>query len=299
MTAHAKSIADTQAGATPEYLAKIEKAAVELARMAGAEIVDALGRTLTIRYKDLGIDELAKASVAESWRDPVSEVDQNVEEMIRAKLAETFPDHDILGEELDTALLHESDFVWAVDPIDGTANFVNGFPLFAASIGVLYRGEPVVGAVWCAATHVLTPGIYHAHRGGELCFEGKPLRVKVNPALKRRLAGAPHVGSSNDFPWDHRQTGSAAIECTFVAAGMMRVTRFERPNIWDVAGGLALARAAGAEIRYGDSEGWHDFTHFEPRVKTDGTPPLLRHWRHPLLIGDLAGIDLLSRHIAR
>ena len=84
-----------------------------------------------------------------TFRDPVSEVDGQVEVLIRARLADGFPEHDILGEEMDERPGRDHDFVWAVDPIDGTTNFVNGFPLFAASIGVLYRGRPVVGAVWC------------------------------------------------------------------------------------------------------------------------------------------------------
>lgn len=277
-----------------DQLADIEALAVELAQEAGKAIVAALGRTLTIRYKELGTDKLARAIAAGGlWKDPVSEVDQAVEAMIRERVAEKYPGHDILGEEVDTAL-HDSDFVWAIDPIDGTANFINGFPLFAASIGVLYRGEPLVGALWCSASHALYAGVYHARLGGEICFDGKPLQLQINPAIKRRLAGSPHVGTSTDFPWDTRQTGSAAIECAFVAAGLMRVARFERPNTWDVAGGLALLRAAGAEILCGGPAGWQPFTHFEASVGTGGAQPLLRNWRRPLIIGDNAGIGLMS-----
>lgn len=280
---------------SPGLLAEVEELAVDLARAAGKEIVAALGRTLTIRYKELGTEKLAKAIQAGGlWKDPVSEVDQAVEAMIRKRVGEKFVDHDILGEEVDTALLHESDFVWAIDPIDGTANFINGFPLFASSIGILYRGVPVVGALWCSASHALYAGIYHAHAGGELCFDGKPLQVAINPAIKRRLAGSPHVGTSTDFPWDTRQTGSAAIECAFVAAGLMRVARFERPNTWDVAGGLALLGAAGSEILCSGPSGWQTFTHFEPVKSAADGPPLLRNWRRPLIVGDRAGVSLMS-----
>jgi myo-inositol-1(or 4)-monophosphatase len=290
----------------PTLLSEIEAAAVDLAKLAGKEIVDALGRTLTIRYKEVGTAKLAKAIAAGGstggptggpWRDPVSEVDQAVEQMIRTRVGKTFADHDILGEEIDTALLHESDFIWAIDPIDGTANFINGFPLFAASIGVLHRGVPVAGAVWCSASHALYAGVYHARQGGELCFDGAPLQVDINPAIKRRLAGSPHVGSSSDYPWDTRQTGSAAIECAFVAAGMMRVTRFERPNVWDVAGGMALLRAAGADLRYFDGAQWRHFERFEPSSSMPDGPALMRNWRRPLLLGDAAGVALMQRHL--
>src|SRR5687768_14526607 len=116
-------------------LGEIEETAVELARLAGAEIVTALGRTLAVRYKGDTEDE-------PTFKDPVSEIDHRVEVLIRARLAERFAGHDILGEESEERPGRDHDFVWAVDPVDGTTNFVNGFPLFAACVGVLYRGRP-------------------------------------------------------------------------------------------------------------------------------------------------------------
>jgi myo-inositol-1(or 4)-monophosphatase len=78
--------------------------------------------------------------------DPVSEVDGRVEAMMRSHLADCFPDHGIIDEEMANHPGLDTDFVWAVDPIDGTSNFINGIPLFASFVGVLYRGVPVVGA---------------------------------------------------------------------------------------------------------------------------------------------------------
>jgi hypothetical protein len=115
---------------------EIERVAVELATLAGAEIQAALGSMIAVRYKGESPEKTL-------WRDPVSEVDHRVETLIRARVAERFPKHDVIGEEiLDRTTLH--DCVWVVDPIDGTTNFVNGFPMFAASIGVLRRGQPIV-----------------------------------------------------------------------------------------------------------------------------------------------------------
>ncbi|HEV7284927.1 MAG TPA: inositol monophosphatase, partial [Kaistia sp.] len=206
----------------PDVLAEIGATAAEFATLAGAEIIASLGRTLAVRYKNIGGD-------AADFRDPVSEIDHKVEVLLRARLAERFGDHDIIGEELDERPGRNHDFVWAIDPVDGTANFVNGFPLFAASIGVLYRGRPVAGAVWCAASHALRPGVYYARRGGPLCFDGEPLNPRDTGGLRRRLAGEPNGRSDRSLPWDSRKTGSAAIECAFVAAGLLRVARFERP----------------------------------------------------------------------
>jgi myo-inositol-1(or 4)-monophosphatase len=265
-------------------LAEIERVAVEFAQLAGDEIVAALGRTLAVRYKGEG-----------SFRDPVSEVDHEVERLIRLRLAESFPDHDIVGEEVEERTGRAHDITWVIDPIDGTANFVNGFPLFAASIGVLCRGRPVAGAVWCSTGHALRHGVYHARSGGPLRFDGEPLEARRNAAVRRRLAGQPWVTGGGDLPWDARQTGSAAIECAFVAAGLLAVARFERPNVWDVGGGVALVRAAGGEARTRTEAGWAPLDRFEAPAAGEGAPGDLRGWRQPLIVGERSVVASLCQ----
>jgi myo-inositol-1(or 4)-monophosphatase len=273
-----------------KLLQEIERTAAELARLAGAEIVNALGGLLAVRYKG--------GSEAEpTWRDPVSEVDHKVEVLIRARLSERFPGHDILGEELIDRPGRGGDFVWAIDPVDGTANFINGFPLFAASIGVVHRGLPVAGAVWCASSHALRAGVYHARHGGRLHFENAVLEPKLNPAVRRRLAGEPDAIPQDGFPWEVRKTGSAAIECAFVAAGLLRVARFARPNLWDIAGGIALVKAAGGEVRIRGNDGWHPLQTFEPGRGDKDAAPDLRFWHCPMIIGEREAVTLLcERH---
>lgn len=266
----------------PELLAGIETVAVELARLAGAEIETTLGKVQAVEYK--GIAAEAEAALL---RDPVSEVDRNVETLIRARLAERFPGHDILGEESEERPGRESDFVWAIDPIDGTANFVNGFPLFAASIGVLHRQVPVAGALWCSTSHALRSGVYHSGLGGALRFDGAEIAHAGNPLVRRWLAGEPEATSPEGVPWDVRKTGSAAIECAFVAAGLLRVARFAAPNVWDVAGGLALVRSAGGTVLIFADGGWREFERFEAAAD-------LRHWRAPLIVGQAEAARLLA-----
>jgi myo-inositol-1(or 4)-monophosphatase len=256
-------------------LRAIEQMCIELANLAGAEIVTALGGILAVRYKTRSPDET-------TWRDPVSEVDHRVETLIRARLAERYPEHDIIGEEIDERPGRNHEFLWAVDPIDGTANFVNGFPLFAASIGVLHHGRPIAGAIWCSSSHRLRPGVYHAHIGGALYFDNETAEPRLNPAVRRRLAGAPDCASDGG-PWDVRKTGSAAIECALVAAGLLQVARFEQPNIWDVAGGTALVLAAGGEVLAQSSTGWSKMDRFQ--VKESEGPGDLRNWHQRLVLG--------------
>ena len=265
-----------------QLLAEVEHTAVELAQLAGAEIRTALGRVLTVRYKGAATGEATPT-------DPVSEVDHNVEVLIRARLGTRFPEHGIIGEELDEPETGESDFVWVIDPVDGTLNFINGFPLFAASVGVLHQGRPVVGAVWCSTSHALRAGTYHAHEGGPLRFEGELLTERRNPAVRRHLGGEPGA-SRGHYPWDVRVTGSAAIECAFVAAGLLRVARFERPNIWDVGGGVALLRAAGCEVCGRTQKGWASLERFE-------TDAGLRRWSQAMVLGEREAVDLICQAI--
>ncbi|HRC63395.1 MAG TPA: inositol monophosphatase family protein, partial [Dehalococcoidia bacterium] len=149
---------------TDALLEEIEAVAVELAHLAGAEIDSALGREIVVEYKSAS----KKGNVEPT--NPVSEVDHAVEALVRERLALRFPGHGIIGEEVELQPDPTRDFVWVIDPVDGTTNFVNGFPLFAASIGVLHRGVPVAGAIWCSTGHELRSGVYHARAGGPLRF---------------------------------------------------------------------------------------------------------------------------------
>jgi myo-inositol-1(or 4)-monophosphatase len=261
-------------------LVAIERAAVELATLAGARIRTALGRSLAIRYKP-GAD-----GDGESLRDPVSEVDHDVEVLIRERVAQLFPGHDVIGEEIDERPGADHDIVWVVDPIDGTANFINGYPLFSASIGVLHRGVPVAGAVWCSTSHALRAGVYHARRGGRLAFESETFEPSLNPGLRRRIVGlGPDVAIAG-LPCDIRRSGSSAVECAFVAAGLMGGARFETPNVWDVAGGIPLVEAAGGAVRVDTGSGWEPFGDF-------GHGPDLPLWRGRVAIGGPEIVDLL------
>jgi len=267
---------------TADMLLEIEETAVTLADLAGARIMAALGQTMSVRYKTTEAPE-------GRFRDPVSQVDHDVEALIRALVAERFTGHDILGEESEDRPGRGHDVVWAIDPIDGTTNFVNGFPLFAASIGVLWRGRAVAGAVWCSTSHALRPDVYHAREGGRLRFDSQVMDVTQNPQVRRRLAGLGARTPPGPLPFDVRRTGSAAVECAFMAAGLLACARFETPNVWDVAGGIPLVRAAGGQIRAGGPDGWEDFTSFEGQDGTD-----LRRWNRPMLLGSPEAVAALE-----
>jgi myo-inositol-1(or 4)-monophosphatase len=181
-------------------------------------------------------------------------------------------------------------------------NFVNGFPLFASSIGVLHHGRPVAGAIWCSTGHQLRPGVYHARLGGGLQFEQRPVpRGRPSVGVTRRLSAGPAGRRWWPPSTDARATGSTAIECAFAAAQVFAATLFWGPSIWDVAAGVTLVREGGGVVlTRGTADGWQPFERFEPpsRVKEDRAPTL-RDWRRSLAMGSPATVEELTRMARR
>ena len=114
---------------------EIELAATEFARGAGKLLSRYFGRALSIEYKD------------KAQQDPVTTADKETQAYLVGQIAERFPDHGILGEEDNADADGEKrapDFLWVLDPLDGTTNFMNGLPVYASSIGVVASG-PAAG----------------------------------------------------------------------------------------------------------------------------------------------------------
>jgi myo-inositol-1(or 4)-monophosphatase len=262
-------------------LLAIEEQALELVRLAGAEIQSALGRTLAVRYKK-------SAEGAPAFRDPVSEVDQAVETLIRARLAERFPDHEILGEEVEEEVAGAHDVLWAIDPIDGTANFVNGFPLFAASIGVLHRDRPVAGALWVLDQPRARRRLSRPRR--------RPAALRGQAADARRSGrGAP---PSRRRAGGGRRRGALGRASHRLRGDRMRFRR-GRP-----AAGRAL-RTAAYLGRRGRRRARPRERRAFARARMPGWVPLerfdlqgsYRSWRQPLVLGEAAAVEIVcQRH---
>jgi len=190
--------------------------------------------------------------------DLVTEVDVAVERRFRALIAERFPDHQILAEELGGAAAVPPGPCWVFDPIDGTTNFAHGLPIFCASLALEIDGVAEVGAVYDPNRREL----FTAERGGGAFLNGRPLRV--SPAA--RLVDAMLV---TGFPYDvHtrvdeivglfgafvgraravRRLGSAALDLCYVAAG--RLDGFWETDLkpWAIAGGALIVAEAGGRV---------------------------------------------------
>jgi myo-inositol-1(or 4)-monophosphatase len=263
---------------------ELEQLAVHLAKLAGEYILCAPLDRSSIEFKNVSRSAPDNAG-------PVSNIDREVEAQLRAQIAEHHPDHVVIGEEteIETPERDDAPFVWVLDPLDGTTNYLNGLPLFACSIALLYRHVPVVGAIWCASTHACRPGIYHAHQDGPLCFDGAPLARRTS-AQWRGLASEPGDYARYAAFFETRVLASSALECAYVAAGVLRIAYLSAPAIWDVAAGVVLASSAGCRVLTQRDGRWREFSAFTA-AKARKRISTLRAWRQPVLIGEPYAID--------
>jgi myo-inositol-1(or 4)-monophosphatase len=190
--------------------------------------------------------------------DLVTDVDMAVERMFRALVAERFPDHSVLAEEMGGSASVPAGPCWVFDPIDGTTNYAHGMPIFCASLALEIDGVPEVAAVFDPNRQEL----FTAERGGGAWLNGKPLRVSSADRLLNAMlvTGFPYdvharvdeiVGLFAEFVGRARavrRLGSAAIDLCYVAAG--RLDGFWESDLkaWDIAGGALIVAEAGGRV---------------------------------------------------
>ena len=305
-------IADTKP--LQEQLQEIETAAVVMARGAGEILSGQFGRQLSIEYKD------------KNQLDPVTSADKSTQEYLVGEITRLFPSHGILGEE-GSAETDPSgpapDFLWVLDPLDGTTNFLNGLPVYASSIGVLHRGRPVAGALYIPWP---SPGggfILHCRQGnGSFAApcngngngagaEAAPVSVyESEKPVGNRLIGLPGffvqttrfgkpVGRN---PGELRTTGSIAYELAMTACGVLQYAIIGAPRMWDMlAGALAVQEAQGTVMtRLSGEKRWHPMESLVPTWEQK--PPTLqelRRWVAPLVAGNRQVAPLIANNMRR
>lgn len=214
-----------------------------LARKAGSLALDYFRKldTLTITRK--------------GHQDLVSEADRNVETLIRDELAAVYPDDGILGEEhgMEDG---GSGFIWVIDPIDGTANFVNGIPQWCVIIACVYQGHIIVGVIYDpVADEMFTAA---AGRGAHL--NGRPIRVSGSASLASGSVGlgfngrtAPTdavnaVGALVSKGGVFFRNASGGLMLAYTAAGRLIGYIESHMNAWDCLAGLLIIREAGGDL---------------------------------------------------
>ncbi|MCS7262508.1 MAG: inositol monophosphatase [Aquificaceae bacterium] len=189
-------------------------------------------------------------------KDIYSLADKLSEERIREHIHRYLPDHKVVGEE--DGGCREGEYVWFIDPLDGTKNFVAGFPFFGTSVGLLYRERPLVGAVYLP----VFDSLYWAVAGGGAYKNGKALRIGEKSELKKCYVayGYPSRAKRDlNAYWNilrevfdkvgaMRRPGAAAVDLCLMAEGVFDgLLEFEL-NPWDVVAGVLVAKEAGAKV---------------------------------------------------
>ncbi|HKF52043.1 MAG TPA: inositol monophosphatase family protein [Candidatus Acidoferrales bacterium] len=231
----------TDAGKSPDHFLEV---AIACAREAGEVISAAMDRPKNISYK--------------GEVDLVTETDRKSEAAILERLRREFPEHAIIAEEGGASGPGASaEYQWQVDPLDGTTNFAHGYPVFAVSLGLLERGEPVIGAIY----NPVTREMFTAMRGRGAFRNGSPIHVSAVDKLSRSLlaTGFPshkRVQNPNiNYYWEFtlrshgvRRAGAAALDLCSVACGQFEGFWEFGLKSWDTAAGILLVREAGGKV---------------------------------------------------
>ena len=178
----------------------------------------------------------------------VTDVDWQIEKFLVDNIIRSYPGHQVLAEETG---IHgsTSEFLWAVDPIDGTRAFASGLPLWGISIGVLYRGEPYAGGLYLPAVGE----IYLGSADGAF-FNDQLLRSNKNTDIKNPMAFLAVPSNAHrlyeiSFP-RLRSLGSTTVHLVYVARGIATATLTRRIRIWDIAAVLPILSAVGIGLVY-------------------------------------------------
>lgn len=197
--------------------------------------------------------------------DVVTRADKESEDLIAATVFAKFPDHKILGEEGGFRGNEHSDYLWVVDPLDGTTNFSQGLAVFTTSIALQYKGETIAGVVYAPYLDEL----FVATKGGGafMAYHGRGLE-KIAVSDKQELncsvltSGFPYdkaVNPDNNsletnrivpLVRDLRRFGSAAHDLCCVACGVLDGYWEMSLKIWDVCAGILILEEAGGVVSY-------------------------------------------------
>ncbi|HBK80378.1 MAG TPA: hypothetical protein DDZ83_12055 [Nitrospinae bacterium] len=280
---------------SPEELAA---AAVDFAQGAGDILLGLFGKRVEVDYKN-------KAKT-----DPVSEADTASQAFLTQAIAARYPGHAVLGEEKpkdkDEAKREGereiAEYLWVLDPLDGTKNFLNGLSVWGCSVGVLRNGRPVAGAIFTPESAPKSSTgeggvIYRAWEGGGAYRGDRPIEVAGDDKpTGKRIASLPGAywmqfrptGPLKSGMGEIRATGSISYELALVARGGLHYALFGAPSIWDVAAGVLIVREAGGDpmVRRGGTDRWDSFEAFFPPDQLPKNIDAARKWRQSLLAGN-------------
>jgi myo-inositol-1(or 4)-monophosphatase len=266
------------------FLAEVEEVAAGILARAGDALLAHYRRGVAVEYKD------------RHGADPVTVADRATEEAVRRAILGQFPRHGFLGEE-GAAEATGAEYLWVLDPLDGTANFAGRLPFFGSSLALLRNGVPVVGCLWVPFAPSLRTDVLRASFGNGARVGGEPLRVAAGEFRPRGpMAVPPSLGWMFDVraplagrAGEARNLGSITYELAMVAGGGFQYAVFGGPKLWDVAAGVLLVREAGGHALTWHRGRWAGLDRFVPPAPgKDGKAKSLRDWARPVLVGSPA-----------
>lgn len=207
---------------------------------------------------DVLLDWAGRFAVREKGRaDLVTEADLGSQEAIRAVVGHAFPDHGFLGEEGDASTEGRDGYRWVVDPLDGTTNYVHGFPQFAVSIALERHGRLLVGTVYDPSSNEC----FSAAVGRGAWLNDRPLKVSqvqrlehalvaasLPPAADRNSAAVAEFLTVMERAQAIRRMGSSALNLCYLAAGRVDAYWARDTKIWDIAAGFLFVTEAGGIV---------------------------------------------------
>lgn len=183
---------------------------------------------------------------------PVTDADLRVSETFTAAIRETFPSHEIISEEAGT-LYDGAEWVWVIDPVDGTSNFTAGLPFWCVSVALVHDGDPVLGVVEAPELNRR----YTAERGGGAFRNGRPIacgdpvdwRSGRNAHTPLLLSPGLVSRKAREVRLNPRVLGALALDLCLVADGSAAAALTRTPKVWDIAASsLILAEAGGVYV---------------------------------------------------
>ena len=285
-------------GVEGDVLEELDSFARHLASQAGALVMEHFLKPHQVEYKSRG------------RRSPVTEADRASEEYLAHAIEERYPDHAILGEESPERALKESEFLWVLDPLDGTTNFLNGMPVFAVSVGLLYQGRPTVGSIFVPYPGREGGSLFHARAGGGAYQDEEPLHVApaghpgagwiamLPGRYSRFLSFRGAMGANHG---EVRALGSICYEATLVCRGVAQYSLFTAPRLWDVAAAALLVQEAGGLVLVGRGlRRWEPLEAFPyPYPDGDSNGDSLTRWSCPMVMGNAAVASFVAARVRR
>ncbi|TCP56676.1 myo-inositol-1(or 4)-monophosphatase [Tamaricihabitans halophyticus] len=195
-------------------------------------------------------------------RDIVTDLDLHIQHEMQAHLQRATPHFAFLGEEHGGGVIDENtEYVWALDPIDGTSNFAHGLPLCATSLALVHHGEPVVAVIHAPFLDLR----YHATKNGGAYRNGQPIHASNTTQLNRAIVSLGDYATGTNAAKKNRRRfavtqaladnvervrmfGAASLDLTWVAEGRTDACIMLNNKPWDTGAGVLIAREAGANV---------------------------------------------------